>query len=89
VPTNTISIELFTPGTKVHLSGNHEAAAPWMIIAVLVRVLQFSRGPKPQLQMRGELSPFDLTLSGHCEGRDAEWKIQVPQKKAFSTKKVE
>jgi hypothetical protein len=51
----------------------------------------FRDGQKRQLQLRGELlsKPFDLTLSGHCEGRDAEWKIQVPQKKAFSTKKVE
>jgi hypothetical protein len=62
-----------------------------MIIAVLLLVLQFSQWPKTATRnaLRTLSKPFDLTLSGHCEGRDAEWKIHVPQKKAFSTKKVE
>jgi hypothetical protein len=32
---------------------------------------------------------FDLTLSGHCEDGDSEWKAQVSQEKTFRTEKVE
>ena len=90
MPTNAISAEPLAIGNKVRLCANHEAESLLVIIAVQFRVYNSRDDQNGGYRCVANFEQvLALTFSGHCERGDTEWKIQIPQEKAFSAKKGE